>query len=392
MLAKKIVRNTCLRLDLKNSKNLVRILERLNHPQPPDAEFEGIWGMAGIGKTSIAREVFEILAPQYDFCYFLEDFHLMCQSKGLRQIRDDFFSKVFREEKLSIGASDAKPSFMRDCFQNKAILVVLDGVSNASDAEYVVGGFGWFSHGHRIILTSRRRQVLLQCKVREPYDIQKLWAFESFRLCKQYIKEESEVISELMSCSSGIPLALKVLASSVSKQHINNMNEHLQSLRNNPPTKIQKAFQRSFDGLDENERNIFLDLACFFRGENKDHVVQLLDACGFLTYLGICDLIDESLISLMDNRIEIPLPFQDMGRFIVHEEDEDPCERSRLWDSVDIVDVLTNSSVSPLVLLTLPKLRNYSFFCCKNWCYPTNVIVFIREQKQLRASSWMHLT
>ena len=75
-------------------------------------------------------------------------------------------------------------------------------------------------------------------------------------------------------------------------------------------------------------------------------MVKLLDACGFFTYLGICDLIDESLISLLDNRIEIPIPFQDVGRFIVHEEDEDPCERSRLWDSDDIADVLTNNSVS----------------------------------------------
>ncbi|KAF8102896.1 hypothetical protein N665_0190s0015 [Sinapis alba] len=381
MLAKKVVRKTCFRLDLKNSKNLVRILALLNHPQPLDAEIEGIWGMAGIGKTSMAREIFEILAPQYDLCYFLQDFHRMCKSKGLRQIRDDFLSKVFREEKLCIGASDTKPSFMRDWFQNRAILVVLDDVSNARDAEYVVGGFSWFSRGHRIILTSRSKQVLVQCKVKEPYEMQQLYEFESLRLCKQYLKEESAIMSELMICSSGIPLALKVLVSSVSKQPVNDMQEHLQSLRINPPTMIQEAFRRSFDGLDENGKNIFLDLACFFRGENKDHVVQLLDACGFFTYLGICDLIDESLISLLDNKIEIPIPFQDIGRFIVHEEDMDPCERSRLWDSNDIIDVLTNNSgteaiegifldasdltceLSPTVFSNMYRLRLLKFYC-----------------------------
>ncbi|XP_056859061.1 disease resistance protein RPP2A isoform X2 [Raphanus sativus] len=357
MLAKKVVRNTCFRLDLKNNKNLVRILALLNHPQPLDAEIEGIWGMAGI------------------------DFHRMCKSKGLRQMRDDFLSKVFREEKLGIGACDTKPSFMREWFQKRAILVVLDDVSNARDAEYVFGGFSWFSRGHRIILTSRSKQVLVQCKVKEPYEIQKLYEFESSRLCKRYLKEESAIISELMSCSSGIPLALKVLVSSVSEQHVNDMKEHLQSLRINPPTKIQEAFRRSFDGLDENGKNLFLDLACFFNGENKDHVVQLLDACSFFTYLGICDLIDESLISLLDNKIEIPIPFQDIGRFIVHEEDMDPCERSRLWDSNDIIDVLTNNSgteaiegifldasdltceLSPTVFSNMYRLRLLKFYC-----------------------------
>ncbi|KAL1195096.1 Disease resistance protein RPP2A [Cardamine amara subsp. amara] len=381
LLTEEVVRNACLRLYVKNSKNLVRILSLLNHPQSSDAEIVGLWGMAGIGKTSIAREIFGILAPKYDLCYFLQDFYLICQKQGLRQMREDFFSKVFREEKLSISACDIKPSFMRDWFQNKTILVVLDDVSDARDAEAVVGGFGWFSHGHRIILTSRKKQVLVQCKVKDPYEIQKLCEIESFRLCKQYLNGESVVVSELMSCSSGIPLALKVLGSSVSKQHINNRKEHLQRLRRNPPTQIQEAFWRSFNGLDENEKNIFLDLACFFREENKDHVVQLLDACGFLTCLGICDLIDESLISLLDDRIEIPIPFQDIGRFIVYEEDEDPCERSRLWDSDDIVDVLTNNlgteaiegiflcssdltcELSPSVFGKMYNLRLLKFYC-----------------------------
>ncbi|KAG2249242.1 hypothetical protein Bca52824_088870 [Brassica carinata] len=411
MLAKKVVRNACFRLHLKSSKNLVRILALLNHPQPLEAEIEGIWGMAGIGKTSIAREIFELLAPQYDLCYFLQDFHRMCKSKGLRQIRDDFLSKVFREEELCLGACDTKPSFMRDWFLNREILVVLDDVSNARDAEYVFGGFSWFSRGHRIILTSRSKQVLVQCKVKEPYEIQKLSDFESLRLCKQYLKEESAIMSELMSCSSGIPLALKSFVSSVSKQHMNDMKKHLQSLRINPPTKIQEAFRRSFDGLDENGKNIFLDLACFFRGENKEHVVQLLDACGFFTYLGICDLIDESLISLLDNKIEIPIPFQDIARFIVREEDMDPCERSRLWDSNDIIDVLTNNSgteaiegifldasdltceLSPTVFSNMYRLRLLKFYCSNtsgNQCKQSLPQGLDTLPDELRLLHWEH--
>ncbi|XP_048594714.1 disease resistance protein RPP2A-like [Brassica napus] len=344
ILAEEVVRNASLRLYLKNSKNMVEILSLLKHSECLDVEIFGLWGMPGIGKTSLAREVFEILVPQYDLCYFLQDFHLEFEMKGLWQLRDDFFSKIFGEEKLSLDASDTKLSFMWDRFHNKRILVVLDDVSNARDAEAVVGGFGWFSKGHTIILTSRKKQVLVQCKAKELYEIQNLCEFESLRLCKQYLNEESEVISELISCSSGIPLVLKALVSSVSKRHINSVKEHLWFLLENSPSLIEDAFGRSFDGLDENEKNIFLDIACFFRGVDMDHVVPILDACGFYTNLGICDLIDESLISLRGNRIEMPIPFQEFGRFLVHEEDEDPCERSRLWDPSDITNVLTNNS------------------------------------------------
>ncbi|ESQ55424.1 hypothetical protein EUTSA_v10027276mg, partial [Eutrema salsugineum] len=345
MLAEEVVRNACLRLDLKKCKNLAKILAYLKNSQPSGADIVGLWGMAGIGKTSIAREIYGVLAPEYDVCYFLEDFYLTREKKGLRKMRDDFFSKVFGKEKSSISACDIRPSFMSDWSHSKKILVVLDGVNYASDAEAVVGGFGWLSQGHRIIFTSRRKQVLVQCMVKEPYEIQRLCELESFRLCKLYLNDELEVISELMSCSSSIPLFLEVLGSDVAKLHRNDMKERLQLLRRDPPTPIREVFKRSFDGLDENEKNIFLDLACFFGGESKDHVVQLLDGCGFLTYLGICDLIDESLISILDNKIEIPIPFQDMGRFIVHKEDSgNPCKRSRLWDSKDIIDVFTKNS------------------------------------------------
>ena len=62
MLAEEVVRNASLRLSLKNSTNVAEILALLNHSQSLDAEIVGLWGMAGIGKTSIAREIFEILA------------------------------------------------------------------------------------------------------------------------------------------------------------------------------------------------------------------------------------------------------------------------------------------------------------------------------------------
>ncbi|XP_019057328.1 PREDICTED: protein SUPPRESSOR OF npr1-1, CONSTITUTIVE 1 [Tarenaya hassleriana] len=343
-LVKKIVRNACLRLYSRTSENLTNILSLLEHSQTSDMHTVGIWGMAGIGKTTIATEIFEILAPRYDSCYFLQDFHQSCQKKGLNSLRDDFFSKIFGEENLGMAASSIKPSFMRNMFQHKRVLIILDDVSNAGDAEALVGGFGWLSPGHMVILTSRNRQVLIRCNVEEPYEVLRLSEYESFRLSKQYLTEETYPISDIMNYANGIPLALLVSCSSSSKQQTNNMREHVQELRKNPPPEIQKAFERSFDGLDENEKNIFLDLACFFRGENRDHVVQLLDACGFFTDLGICGLIDESLITLLHDRIEMQIIFEDMGRFVVLKEDKEPGKRSRLWDADDIADVLTSNS------------------------------------------------
>ncbi|VVB12455.1 unnamed protein product [Arabis nemorensis] len=352
MLAKNIVTYICLLLNFETNGiklALESILPLLDCSQPSAPIIVGLWGMAGIGKTTITREIFRTQAERYDVCYFLPDFHLMCQTKGLSHLRDEFFSKIFGEEKVFIDACDTKLSFLRDRFLGKKILIVLDGVSNARDAEIFVGGFGWFSGGHKIILTSRNRQVLVQCKAKEIYKIPKLSESGSFRLwfdndTEQNWKGKMSFISELVNYASGNPLALRVLVSSIQKQCIYDETQHLKRLRQHPLIEIQDAFRRSFNVVDDNEKNTFLDLACFFRGENKDRVVNILDGCGFLTDLGICGLIDESLISLVDNMIEMPNIFQDTGRFIVCQENNEAGKRSRLWDSDDIADVLTNKT------------------------------------------------
>ncbi|CAA7054874.1 unnamed protein product [Microthlaspi erraticum] len=356
MLAKSIVRDVCCLRNFKTRMNLVgirpllqSILPLLDCPQTSAPRIVGIWGMAGIGKTTITREIYRTQAERYDVCYFLPDFHLMCQAKGLSHLRHEFYWKIFGEEKVFIDACDTKPSFTRDMLLDKSVLVIIDGVSNARDAEVLLGGFGWLSGGHTIILTSRNRQVLIQCKANELYEIPKLSVSDSSRLCSMNAtgasgKGKKALISDLVYYASGIPLAMRVLGSSVQKKYINNEKEHLRRLRQHPPIEIYDAFGRSFNGLDENEKNIFLDLACFFRGEKKYHVVNMLDGCGLFTDLGIYALIDESLISLVDNRIEMPNIFQDIGRFVVCQENNEAGKRSRLWDPSDIVNVLTNNS------------------------------------------------
>ncbi|CAA7057297.1 unnamed protein product [Microthlaspi erraticum] len=346
ILPKEIARYACLRLYSISSNNVTGMYSLLNTWPLTDIQIIGIWGMPGVGKTTVAGEIFRRLAPGYDSCYFLQDFHLMYQTKGLSHLRDEFFSKLYGEEKLVIDACDTNPSFLKDRFRSKSVLVVIDDVSNARDAEALVGGFDWFSCGHLVIFTSRNKQVLVQCKVKKLYQIQKLSESESSQFLSLCVPGQYEPMlnAELVRYASGIPLVLSVLGSCVTNQCTFSEKEQLKTLRQNPPTEIQDAFRRSFDGLNENEKNIFLDLASFFRWENRNHVIQILDGCGYFTELGICGLLDESLIDPIGNRIEMSNVVQDMGRFVVCEESKEPGKRSRLWDANEIVEVLTNSS------------------------------------------------
>ena len=65
-----------------------------------------------------------------------------------------------------------------------------------------------------------------------------------------------------------------------------------------PDKDIQKVLQVSYKGLDVTEQNIFLDLACFFKGHFKDYVVDILNSYDLYPVIDIQKLIDKCLINV----------------------------------------------------------------------------------------------
>ncbi|XP_054782006.1 disease resistance protein RPV1-like [Prosopis cineraria] len=90
------------------------------------------------------------------------------------------------------------------------------------------------------------------------------------------------------------------------------------------------------------DKEIFLDIAFFFIGEGKNHVTQVLEACGFRAISGIENLMDKALIKTNhDCKIVMHDLVQEMGEQIVREEcSKYPELRSRLNDADEICDVL----------------------------------------------------
>ena len=103
--------------------------------------------------------------------------------------------------------------------------------------------------------------------------------------------------------------------------------------------------QISFDGLQATEKDIFLNIACFFNHKNGDDVIKFLDYLELHAEIGLRVLIDKSLIKLHNNQLWMHDLLQEMGRDIVCQECKDPEDRSRLWSFEDINNVLTENRV-----------------------------------------------
>ncbi|KAI5352530.1 hypothetical protein L3X38_005421 [Prunus dulcis] len=103
----------------------------------------------------------------------------------------------------------------------------------------------------------------------------------------------------------------------------------------------------SYDALDEQEKCIFLDIACLFvkMDTRREDAIDILKGCGFDGEIGIADLIARSLIKVYEDSILwMHDEVRDMGRQIVKEENLlDPGMRSRLRDHDEILNVFKDN-------------------------------------------------
>lgn len=146
--------------------------------------------------------------------------------------------------------------------------------------------------------------------------------------------------------AGGMPLAFKILGSLF--LHLDNNHEwedELNNLKKFPNQEIENMLRLSYDGLEKNEKEIFLDIACFYKGMNVDFVKRMLDIRGFFV-VGIGVLIDTSLISISTSYcLEMHDLVQEIGWEIVREQCIEPGKRDRLFIAEDVCHVLKNNTV-----------------------------------------------
>ncbi|KAM5554618.1 disease resistance protein RUN1-like [Rosa sericea] len=102
-----------------------------------------------------------------------------------------------------------------------------------------------------------------------------------------------------------------------------------------------EKLRMSYDALDKHDQEVFLHIACFFIGNDKDYTVEILDGCDLYTTIGIINLIDRCLVAIgANNKLVMHDMIRDMGRGIVRLAAEEPRKRSRLWHHKDSIKVL----------------------------------------------------
>ncbi|XP_048431477.1 disease resistance protein RPV1-like isoform X1 [Pyrus x bretschneideri] len=316
----------------------------------------GIWGMGGIGKTTLAEAVFNRLSSKFEACCFLRNVREREQNDGLEHLEKTLLKEILKEEGLSMGST-----FVRDRLRRTKVLIILDDVSDSIQLERLAGKGLRYGTGSRIIITSRDRRTLTE--EGKIYEVEGLKQNDALQLfCSRAFKNNStpragykELAEKAVDYAGGVPLALKLLGSLFFNCNSKaDWEDELDKLKEFPYERLQRVLRLSFDGLGRNEKEIFLDIACFHKGNEVKEVRKRLAIRGRFAEAGIKVLVHMSLISIkLTSRweiIEMHDLLEEMGRTIVQEQCiDDPGKRNRLFNDEDIYRVLKSNKEAPTV-------------------------------------------
>ncbi|KAG5514363.1 hypothetical protein RHGRI_035689 [Rhododendron griersonianum] len=329
-LIKKIVEEVRNKLDVahpdvvNHQVGLESRLQKLNvilSMESSDVRIVGIWGICGIGKTTIAKSLYSRIQRKFEHSSFLANIRETTkQPNGLVVLQEKLLSDIFKSGTQNIKNVDQGIEVIKQRAFCGKVLLVLDDVDDVDQLKALAICRDVFVHGSRIIITTR----------------------DSIPEWKRAIPELKQILL------AGIYGRLKI--------SLNTLNDEIKEL--------------------------FLDLACFFSGTDQDFTIKILEGCNICAAVGIQVLADQCLIKYGPrNELVMDDMLIDMGREIVRQQSvKDPGKRSRLWYHEDALEVLkdgTGTEVVEGLVLTFPK--------------PSDVLVNAKAFKKMNRLWLLHL-
>ncbi|CAN6563523.1 unnamed protein product [Malus baccata var. baccata] len=350
----------------------------------------GIWGASGIGKTTVAKAVYNAIAYEFEGSCFLADVReTSIQYGGLLQLQNSLLSEIGGSEWKAVNLHRGN-ILIKKLLRGKKILLILDDVDDFEQLDNLVE-VHQLGEGSRVIITTKNKGLLESCKVELIYKVQKLEDNKATELFSwnAFGKEKPPddylgLARRAIAYAQGLPLALNLIGSHLRGKNIVRWQNILDSYDEEPHRGIQRVLRKSYDTLEYVQQQLFLDIACFFKGEDKDKVLQILKGSNLKVRQHCIDvLVENAIITIEDNRILMHDMLEQMGKHIVWEESPtEPSERSRLWHPKDVYRVLTKNrgtkkikgivvklpvpDVIPLNTKSFSKMVNLEFFIIRN--------------------------
>ncbi|CAG7898926.1 unnamed protein product [Brassica rapa] len=337
----------------------------------------GIWGPPGIGKTTIARSLFNRHSQDFQLSVFIDNIKT---KYAIPACSDDYSVKLYLQKQLMSQLTNetfvniSHLGVVKDRLKDKKVLVVLDDADHLVQLEAMAKETSWFGPGSRVIITTQDQRVLKASGINHIHEVNLPSHDEALQMFCMYAFDQSypkdgfeELACEVMSLVGKLPLGLKVMGS-----YFRGMSEHywieaLPRLKTHLDRdgEIARILKFSYDVLNDEDKRLFLHIACFFSGEPVDMVESCLEECFEDVRQGLRVLCEKSLISIEYRDIGMKKLLVQLGRQIMRKESvSEPGKHTFLNDASDIGEVLSDDKASNSNVIGINLEQNEEITSC----------------------------
>jgi len=339
-------------------------------------------GMGGIGKTTLVKKLYHQIHADFKKSSFLEN------------VKESNIVEV--KKKIIMDLCDSKledpTTYLRrfeECWTEVKVLVVIDDVKETQIIELLgkdINGIKRSENASRVIMTGRNLKDFENVIPKDgkfvmdglnKQQAMELFSSKAFRQSTPPY-DFASITNEVVDACQGLPLSLEVTGSWLStKKNLQEWKECLSQLKNAKPfggdrienDKLWGQLRTCYIDLAYEEREMFLDIACFFSECNSkfetrvtvQKALQIWRVPSQYSWMSsLQNLKDRSLVKVNDKGdLVMHDQLRDMGRRIVKEvSNYEYRKQSRIWDKEEAKEVLFNETV-----ITSSSNAHQSFNC-----------------------------
>ncbi|VYS50517.1 unnamed protein product [Arabidopsis thaliana] len=319
----------------------------------------GISGPSGIGKSTIARVLHNQISDGFQMSVFMKfkpsyTRPICSDDHDVKlQLEQQFLAQLINQEDIKIHQLGTAQNFV----MGKKVLIVLDGVDRLVQL-LAMPKVECLGPGSRIIITTQYQNLLKAFQIKRIYNVDFPPDHEALQIfCIHAFGHDSpddgfeKLAWEVTRLAGNLPLGLRVMGSHFRGMSKEDWKGELPRLRIRLDGEIGSILKFSYDVLDDEDKDLFLHIACFFNDEGIDHTFEDTLRHKFSNVQrGLQVLVQRSLISQEKTQPIHNLLVQ-LGRETVRNQSiSEPGKRQFLVDGREICEVLTSHTGSESVI------------------------------------------